>query len=362
MLESVEFVLGLGLVLLVLSDIFRTILLPRPTHHALRLGPIIGATIAPLWLRAAGRLRSREARQTLRGSLGAALLVLSLLIWIVLLFLGLGMLLHALGDSLQPRPTFSDSIYYAASAALTLGIAPATASGAARVIVMAAGIFGLASVTVVATFLLSVQSELNRREVLVLRTEVAAGTPPTGLAILETYARSGMVDQLATLFRNWEQWSAEVLHSHRANPILCHFRSADEDGEWLAVFGSVLDAASLMLATVEHYGFEAGVSAARLLLAMGGRTADDLAALLRVKPAELQLSQDEFVRARHRLTQAGYRVTTDAQVSENTFRELVSGYQPALGALCAHLGIMTVQHLAMVNDPAASEIISQTKQ
>jgi len=39
-----------------------------------------------------------------------------------------------------------------------------------------------------------------------------------------------MIDQLSALFRDWEQWAADVLHSHRANPTLLHFRSADEGG------------------------------------------------------------------------------------------------------------------------------------
>ena len=103
-----------------------------------------------------------------------------------------------------------------------------------------AGLSGLASVTIGATFLLTVQHAIHRREVLVLSTLTVAGRPPSGLVILETYGFNEAPEALAELFRDWEEWTADVLHSHRSDPVLAHFRSTDEDGEWLAVFGAVL--------------------------------------------------------------------------------------------------------------------------
>ena len=74
----IEFVGGLVLVLVILADIFRSVLLPRPTHRALRLGPLLGATLAPAWRRIAVRIQLRTARQTFRASLGPLLLVFSI--------------------------------------------------------------------------------------------------------------------------------------------------------------------------------------------------------------------------------------------------------------------------------------------
>lgn len=362
----IEFAAASALVAVVLSDVFRTVLLPRPTRHALRLAPRVGAVVAPLWLRAAGTLRSADSRQTLRGSLGPMLLVLTLLIWVGGLFLAFGMMLHAFADRLDPPATFGDGVYYAASAFLTLGVAPATASGPARAIAVASGLVGLATVTVLVTFILSVQNEITRREVLVLRTEVSAGRPPTGLALLETYAPSGMVDQLSGTFRDWEGWAADVLHSHRANPVLAHFRSADEDGEWLAVFGAVLDAATLLLATVEHRHLEGAVSAARLLLAMGSRTVGDLADIFQLE-AETEYARPgaiaaEVRRGRAWLAECGYSIVADEEASIAKAQELFDRYQPQLAPLCRRLHIPTARHLTQDNEPAAKPIIEGTKQ
>src|SRR5207302_1875975 len=88
---------------------------------------------------------------------------------------------------------------------LTLGVSDAKVWGGARVVVIMAGLTGLAIVTVVATFLLSVQQALTRREVLVLSTLTTAGHPPSGLAILETYGLNGSTSALSELFHDWER-------------------------------------------------------------------------------------------------------------------------------------------------------------
>jgi hypothetical protein len=98
-------------------------------------------------------------------------------------------------------------------------------SGSARFLVLLAGLSGLASVTIGATFLLTVQQALHRREVLVLSTLLtAAGRPPSGLVILETYGLNEAPEALAELFRDWEEWAADVLHRYRSDPVLAHFR------------------------------------------------------------------------------------------------------------------------------------------
>ena len=99
----IEFVAGLGLVLLVLSDISRTILLPRPTVKALRLSPLLGRLFIPLWFKATERIKSTRSRQTVRASLAPLLILLALFFWVALLVLGYGLMIHA--DSKDINPT-----------------------------------------------------------------------------------------------------------------------------------------------------------------------------------------------------------------------------------------------------------------
>ena len=112
-----------------------------------------------------------------------------------------------------------DAVYAAGSAFSTLGINGRVLGDITRLMVLICSIAGLAIVTVVATFLISLQNGFGRREALVLRLESHVTLPPAGIAILETYAREDVVARLGEFFEGWELWAAEVAISHRAFPI-----------------------------------------------------------------------------------------------------------------------------------------------
>jgi hypothetical protein len=349
-------------VVLVLSDIFRTILLPHPTHRALRLEPLLGKAFVPLWLRATGGLPRKRVRQMLRAILGPLLIVLSLVIWVGALNLGYALMLHARAGDVQPPPSYWDAYYYAASAFLTLGLEGAHATGMARGILLVAGFSGLASVTIVATFLLSVQGAIDRREVLVLSLATVAGRPPSGLSILETYARADLSDSLAALFRDWERWSADVLHSHRATPILAHFRSSDEDGEWLAAFGAVMDAACLLLAAVDGSTLPRPHATARLFLPMGERTIADFAELFQIARSKRPEEDCDLEAFRHlcfRLKRVGYALVAEEDEAWRQFNALRRDYRPQLLDLCRHFGIELPHHLTEDTHPIAEAVLSK---
>ena len=119
-------------------------------------------------------------------------------------------MIHADSKDIGPAVDLSETVYLAGSAFFTLGVGNSIVNGPARFLVVLAGLSGLASVTIGATFLLTVQQALHRREVLVLSTLPVAGRPPSGLVILETYGLNEAPDALAELFRDWEKWAADV--------------------------------------------------------------------------------------------------------------------------------------------------------
>ena len=81
--------------------------------------------------------------------------------------------------------------------------------------------------------------------------QAAAGAPPSAVALLETYAQLGLVDRLPELFVDWQRWAVEVLDSHVAYPLLGYFRSSHDNLSWISALGTILDAASLVLTTIE---------------------------------------------------------------------------------------------------------------
>lgn len=218
-------------------------------------------------------------------------------------------------------------------------MASAATRAAARIAVIGCGLSGLAIVTVVATFLISVQAGFARREALVLRLEAHVALPPTGIAVLETFAREDVTPRLAAFFEAWEAWSADVALSHRAYPILVFFRSGDSRCEWLAALGAVMDAAALLDASLADPppGARAG---AHFLLRTGARLLGDVAGQLEVVvDAGSGESDEDFARKRARLADAGFAVADDAPAARARYAATRDTYAPALAALAAQLRI-----------------------
>src|SRR3989441_66368 len=126
------------------------------------------------------------------------------------------------------------------------------AGGAARLAVLAESASGVILVALVISLLFSLYQSFQEREELVVALDALAGAPPSGIQILETAATDRMPQQLEETFNDWRRWSAAVLESHLAYPILFYFRSSHDNEAWLSSFGAVMDAATLVLSLIEH--------------------------------------------------------------------------------------------------------------
>jgi hypothetical protein len=249
-MEPIAFILGLLLILLVVWDLFETIVVPRPTPGRFRIGRYL---VRGSWrvVRALGRSRGGTPRDTLLGLFAPAMTLVLLGAWLGLIVLGYGLILFAIRDQLSPMPPdLGTTVYFAASSVLTLGFGDIVAVGsAARAVVVVAAVSGLGIVALVVTFLFSLYGSYQRREVQVVTLQAAAGAPPSAVTLLETYARLELVGRLPGLFAEWERWAAEVLDTHVAYPLLGFFRSSHDNLSWISALGTVLDAASLVLTT-----------------------------------------------------------------------------------------------------------------
>ena len=109
--------------------------------------------------------------------------------------------------------------------------------------------------------------------------------------MLETYAVAGILADLPHLFRDWQSWAAEVLDSHLAYPVLAYFRSSHDNDSWISSLGAVMDAATLVLTTLEDgpHGW------AKLYRTVGGHCLEDLVLAFRldVEP-DVGLERSEF--------------------------------------------------------------------
>jgi len=329
--ELAEAILGFLFVSAVLWDVFQTVVVPRPSPGRFRIARNLGRAAWRFARAIALRQADPRRREGILGVFAPALVVLLLVVWVVVLLVGFGLLVLALRDQIRPAPAnLGEAIYAAGTALLTIGFGDYVPIGiAARVIALIAAGTGLGIVALVITYLFSLYTAFQRREVLVVTLDSRAGAPPSGVALLETYARLDLVDELPDLFASWEVWAAEVLDNHVAYPILGYFRSSHDNESWVGSVGAVLDAATLVATTVE--GVPRGH--AELMAAMGEHLVEDVgnAFGFRGEPGA-GIARAEFDEARARLAAAGYALG-DADRAWSDFTARRSHYAAQLNLL-----------------------------
>lgn len=306
----IEAAAGVVITGLTLADIFATILVPGQVDGRLRVGEHVRTLTMPL-----ARLSARGARAPGRrpsNSFAPFVFVLIFGAWMLLLLAGYALLFHALREDFHPVLSIGDAIYVTGSSLLTLGVSEVNAVGGARWLILAAGLSGFAVITGTISFILQVQSALHQREVRVLTLGSLAGTPPSGIALLEAVAQLKVASELHDFFRTWRDWAAAVLHSHLSSPVLIFFHSVDRQSDWLASLEAVLDAATLMMVLTDHEA----KGAATLMHRGGSRTAARLCDLLKVAQRPVDpLDQPAIQALADRLAACGYTtVPVDAAV------------------------------------------------
>ena len=189
---------------------------------------------------------------------------------------------------------------------------------------------GLGTVALVITFLFSLYANFQRRESRVVMLDARAGAPPSGVTLLETYAQLEMIGRLPETFVKWEAWSAEVLDSHLAYPILTYFRSSHDNESWISALGAVLDAASLLVSTVDS--IPAGE--AKMMVGMGAHLVEDISNQFNLAFDDgAGVERGEFEDARQRLADAGYTLKGDADAAWAKFTKMRGVYASRLNAM-----------------------------
>jgi hypothetical protein len=333
----VEDVSGLIVLAAVLTDIFLTVVVPRrapAVGRYLRLSRYIVYRLWFPWRSIGLRLSNAERREAFLGSFGAASIILLLVGWIAGLILGYGLLLDGMKEQLKPPPeNLGSSMYFAGTSLLTIGYGDfVPVGGWARLVSLAAAATGLGLVAAVLTLLFTLYGSFQRREVAVVVLEAGAGAPPSGVTLLETYALAGILHDLPRVFELWQAWAAEVLDSHLAYPVLAYFRSSHDNDSWISSLGAVMDAATLVLTTIE----DGPKGWAKLSRAVGGHCLEDLVLNFRLtNEGETGLEREEFDEACRRLERAGFRLR-DVDEAWESFSRLRTEYAGRVNALARH--------------------------
>src|SRR5919106_2175234 len=242
--RQLVFIAGVVAVVATFGSAVRTVVIPRGISA--RLSRFVFFQMRRLF-----RLRARpkapyEKRDRIMALYGPVSLLVLLVTWLSLALTGYTAMYWGLGGR-----SVQEAFVLSGSSILTLGFEPPT-DMPTTVLVFSEGAVGLILLALLITYLPSIYGVFSRRENLVAAMEVRAGSPPTGVEILQ---RAWRVDRLEGLGRLWERaeaWFLELQETHTSFPAVVFFRSPLPEHSWVTGAGAILDAASLRLSTVDR--------------------------------------------------------------------------------------------------------------
>lgn len=252
MTAAVFLVIGAGLIVATFSDVFQSVIVPRPARRRLRASVYISRWGWAGWRWFAHRAVRNEAREDFLGTFAPFLLVVLLVFWVGSLVVGYGCVFYALRSGLKPAPDFGAAIYFAGTSLLTVGFGDIVpVNPLTRYISIVAGASGFGIVAILTTFLFAIFGAYQSREAFVVTLSNRAGAPPSGVELIEVHARMHSLDGLTATLRESQLWLAAVLETHLAYPTLTYFRSTHDDISWVGALGAILDASTIAITTVD---------------------------------------------------------------------------------------------------------------
>jgi hypothetical protein len=335
--------LPVGILVLIwtLLDVFRTLVMPRAARGRFRLSRFLFRLLWTPWRWIGVRRKTVQARERVLAVAAPFFFFVLLVGWVSLALFSYTLILwspafiHGMGDG---DGSFADALYHSGTSLFTLGFGGGVATGWTRAIAVLGGATGLGLFAVVIAYLPVLYQAFNRREVGVLLLDTRAGSPPSGPELLHRMGSASLASSLPELFAEWERWVADVLETHMSYPMLALFRSPHDNTSWVTSLGAVLDAATLLLTSVE----DAPDERAKLMYGTGVHAVEDLFYYLRLSDRETVIGRDEFEDVIRDMKEDGFSVRPVDDAFAR-FTEKRAKYAPRLDAIAVLLAAPPAQ-------------------
>jgi hypothetical protein len=236
------FVAGAAVALWVLAGAVRTVVLPRGEPVPLTRAVFI--SVRALYDLRVRRVASYAERDRVMARYAPVSLIVLPGVWVALVALGFTGVFWGLG--IDP---LLHAFELSGSSLLTLGfVGPDTLATYVASFVEAT--IGLGLVALLISFLPTIYSSFQRRELLVARLATRAGDPPSSIELIQRHHLLARLDALDDIWDDWESWFADIEETHSSQPSLVFFRSISHERSWITSAGVVLDAAAFRASTL----------------------------------------------------------------------------------------------------------------
>jgi hypothetical protein len=321
-------VAGLGLTLWTVLSAVRTVILPRSVQSS--LSRLVFRSVRKVFNGLAAIRPSFEWRDGMMAHFAPIGMLTLVAAWLALVTVGFMGVFWAV-----EQQGWADAFWESGSSLLTLGFAPVDGT-ALRALAFVEAALGLGLLALLITYLPTLYGAFSRRETLVALLETRAGTPPSAVEMLIRFQRIGLTDRLDDMWGDWEVWFAQIEESHTSYPALTFFRSPQADRHWVTAAGTVLDAASLTLSSLDvvsqpqaALAIRSGYLALRRIAEFFGIEFDS-----DPEPTDpISIRRGEFDDACDRLAAAGLPLLTDRDQAWRDFAGWRVNYDTVLLAL-----------------------------
>jgi Ion channel len=338
--ESFTFVLAAGVTLLVLWEVFETIVLPRKVDRRFRVTRYyyLAAWSGCCFL--SDRIARPKLRSAFLSIFGPFSLLGLFVVWGISLVFAFALMSWSIHSNFKlPErevPSFAMDLYVSGTTMTTLGLGDVTPrSPFARLITVIEGGLGLGLVALVISYLPALYQAFSRREVDISLLDARAGSPPSAVELLNRSISPGRPGGLDALLANWERWCAEIMESHISYPVLCYFRSQHTNQNWVTAITAVLDTCAFCMACLEHEV----TPQARLTFAMARHAVVDITQVFHKRPSTdvpERLSRESFNAVCHDLRRAGLPLCSEDESWER-LEDIRRLYEPYVAILGRHL-------------------------
>lgn len=339
-MQSFIFILALGLALLVLWEIFETIVLPRKIDRRFRLTRYYYLTAWSGCCFVSDHIAGPKRRSALLSIFGPFSLLGLFAVWGLSLVFAFALMNWSIGSNFKlpenETPSFAVDLYVSGTTMTTLGLGDVTPrSPAARLITVIEGGLGLGLVALVISYLPALYQAFSRREVEISLLDARAGSPPSATELLYRSASGGRPGGLESLLADWERWCAEIMESHISYPVLCYFRSQHTNQNWVTAITAVLDTCAFCIACLEHESRPQ----ARLTFAVARHAVVDITQVFQRKPSAdvpERFSPEDFKTVCDELRRRGLQLCSEEE-SWKQLEEMRRLYEPYVATLGRHL-------------------------
>lgn len=336
-------VAGAAVVLLTVLSAVATFVVPRGVAARLtRITFLVMRRLFDLRLRFT---KTYERGETVMAWYAPLSLLVLVGVWLTFIIGGFTLVFRGLGV-----PTWTSAFSTAGSSLTTLGIEPVNGAWRQTAAFIDAAL-GLLLLALLITYLPTIYASFQRREAITSRAAMQAGTPPSGVYLLQRFHDIAGFDALEP--QVWQPWIAgflDIEESHTSMAALPFFRSPRVDRHWITSTGAVLDAASLRASMVEGPRQPAAELCIRSGFLALRHIADFFAIEYDPEPQRgdpISITREEWEAARTQLEEAGVKVREDIDESWVDFTGWRVNYDTVLLALA---GLVMAPYAPWISD------------